>query len=1079
MPGLNPTLRPVLCLALALACGGANLPPRDGGEIEILRIRITKARHAISETREAITMSQGAPYLPELYARLAELLSEEARYHYRLAAARSPEARPEALHVPQVRLLKERAIGTYELILRRFPNASLNDRVLFSLAFEHRELGSHDEMVAALQRLVDEHPDSSYRAQGAILLGDHLADSGDADGAERAYASVTAGDPSHAAALAHYRIGWLYVQRESCGPALREFVAAIETSDAAGPVDPEEQSVLGEALDVRRSALLDMVYCYTQERPGRDALTDFRGWANDRASYVAVLSKLARRYALVDDADTTLAVLRELLRLAPADEERLDDARAMHTALRAARRWDRIDTDVAAMLGTLETYLQRVSVEAETRDRLREEFEVYARDLLTRAQDAVARRDEDERAVAARTVAGGYERYLALFPRSEHRNDMRMNLAAMLADAGEPLEAGLRLAEAAEELEGDAQRDALYDAVGRFSEALERADDEARYGDRNIAPSALRHAAARLLRHELEPDRQRRVRFALAESYYDQGRYREAIDRLTALAYEFPGTDEATAAARLVLDSFNTMDDAFGLMHAGQRFLADGSPVPELRGELEPLVAAAEQRMIDEVSLEQAGDDGGDAGRLLELAREHRGTPLGERAAMNAFLAARATGDTEQMYTLGAEIAEGYPSSEQLPGVLSTLGQTAVGRFEVDRALEMLARAADAGHERAAALRVAAGRLYESVGRHDRAIAAYEAAIRDGGAPAQEAMIALASILEQQGDADGIVARFGANVADAPPEVAARVGLAQVARGELETAEPIFQQVLATGSSAESLARAHLGMGALLQGALAQLGELQGIEAIEELLAIVDLAQSSYVESVRQGDPAVAALALGRLGALAETAASVLRRVSLDGLDANVRAQLERGLRRRADAYAQTTTEARTQCAARAWESQIFTPAVRACLRGELPSAVLATGDLPRGGQTGRQAPEVAELRARVAQNPEDLDALRALADGLLAAHDPHTARLVLQAIAERGARPEDLEKLGVACARVGDHAGSLRAFARAAAAGSASAKQQLAASLESLGLRDAAREAERRFETNPNERRVAAREAR
>lgn len=1075
MPGLK-TLRPTLLL-LVLSCAATTLPPRDGGEVEILRIRISKARHAITETREAITMSQGAPYLPELYARLAELLSEEARYHYRLAAARSPDARPEALHVPQVRLLKERAIGTYELILRRFPNASLRDRVLFSLAFEHRELGSHDEMVAALQRLVDEHPDSAYRAQGAILLGDHLADAGDADGAERAYTSVIDGEATPAAALAHYRLAWLHVNREDCGPALREFVAAIETSDAAPPLDEEIQSVLGEAVDVRRSSLMDMVYCYTQERPARGALADFRRWAGDRGSYVAVLSKLARRYALVDDARTTLLVLRELLRLAPADEERLDDARAVHTALRAAQRWDRIDEDVAAMLGTLDGYLQRVSVPGETRDRLREEFEVYARDLLTRAQDAVSeQRREDRRAEAARAVATGYERYLAHYPRSEQGTDMRLNLAAMLAEAGEPLEAGLRLAEAAATLEGDAQRDALYDAVGRFSEALEREDDEARYGDRSVAPAALRRAAAQLLRHELEPEQVRRVRFALAESYYDQGRYREAIDRLTALAYEFPGTDEATAAARLVLDSFHTLDDAFGLMHAGQRFLAEATPVPGLRAELEPLVAAAEQRMIDEVSLEQAGDDGGDAGRLLELAREHRGTPLGERAAMNAFLAARATGDTEQMYTLGAEIADGYPSSEQLPGVLSTLGQTAVGRFEIERALQMLGRAADAGHERAGALRIAAGRLQESVGRHDEAIAAYERAMRDGGATAQEAAIALASLLERRGDVEGLATHFAASWSSAPPEVAARAGLAMVARGDAASAEPVFQQVLATGATAEALARAHLGMGAILQEALAQFGTLEGPEVVEEYLAIVDLAQSSFVESIRQGDPEVAALALGRLGGLAETAATTLRRVSSAGLDAELRAAIERGLAQRADAYAHTATEARAQCAARAWETQIFTPAVRACLRGDLPSAVLATTDLPRGGRAGREAPEVAELRARVAQNPEDVDALRALADGLLDAHDPHAARLVLQAVVERGARPDDFEKLGVASARVGDHAGSLRAFARAATGGSSSAKAQLAAALESLGLRDAAREAERRFEPSQG-RRVAVRE--
>ena len=925
-------------------------------------------------------------------------------------------------------------------------------------------------MVGALRRLVDEHPHSPFRPQAAIVLGDHLRDQQDLEGAARAYAMVAGGDAGKAVALAHYRLAWIHVNRESCPAALREFERAVAAYDAAGEAVDEETLEIGEAIDVRRSAIVDMVYCYSQERPHRRALRDFRALAGDRATYVAALRRLARRYALMDNAHATLPVVRELLALAPASEERLDDARALHTALRGAADWDRIDRDVRLLLGTVERTVQRLDVEGEERDTLRAEFEVYARDLLTRAQDGMRETRNAARKVRrAEALAAAYAHYLDRFgvapegELGEHELDMRMNLADVLAAAERPYAAGQRLVEAAERMEDpEARRQALYDAVGRFSEALETRDhDRDEYGDRSIAPSALRNAAAQLMRHELEPDQLRRVRFALAQSYYDQGRYAEAIDRLTALAYEFPQSEEAQAAARLVLDSYNTLDDAFGLMHAGRRFLAEGTPVPGLRSELEPLVAAAEQRMVDEVSLEQAGDDGGDLEPLLELAREHEGTDLGERALMNAFLAARAAGDTAQMYTLGEELAQAYPSSEQLAGVLSTLGQMAVGRFEVDEALTFLERAAEAGHERQGALRVAAGQLLEALGREDEAQAAYEAAMGGEGAP-EEAMVQLAALLERRGDADALVNQL-AELPSAPPEVRARVGLAMVATGRGVEAEEVFQQVLATASTPEALARAHYGMAALLQAALSQFGALEGPELVEEYLAVVDLAQSSYIEAVRQGDPAVGALALGRLGALADEAAAALGSANLDGLDAEMRRVIERGLGQRAEAYAQTATEARAQCANRAWESHVFTPGVRRCLRGESATAVLPEADrLERGG--GRTVDGADETRARVAQNPEDLQALRALAARHLEAGDAHTARLVLQAIAERGPRPEDLEQLGVASARIGDHAGALRAFARAADAGSASAREKLEATLRELGLRDAAAEVGRRF---------------
>ena len=82
---------PLLLLALLLpACGGApsERAERDPPHVERLRMRISEVRHATADVRRTIAASQGAPHLPELYLRLGELTSEEARYHYRVAFER-------------------------------------------------------------------------------------------------------------------------------------------------------------------------------------------------------------------------------------------------------------------------------------------------------------------------------------------------------------------------------------------------------------------------------------------------------------------------------------------------------------------------------------------------------------------------------------------------------------------------------------------------------------------------------------------------------------------------------------------------------------------------------------------------------------------------------------------------------------------------------------------------------------------------------------------------------------------------------------------------------------------------------
>ena len=142
----------ITALGLLAGCAAPNTELRDQPQIERLRIQISKARNAIAETRTAIAEARGAPHLAELYVRLAELLSDEAKYHYQVAYEREQRS-GKSLHVPQVRFLKEQAIGLYKEILSKYPKTPLAPRILFNMGQEQRELGNYKEMRAALEQL--------------------------------------------------------------------------------------------------------------------------------------------------------------------------------------------------------------------------------------------------------------------------------------------------------------------------------------------------------------------------------------------------------------------------------------------------------------------------------------------------------------------------------------------------------------------------------------------------------------------------------------------------------------------------------------------------------------------------------------------------------------------------------------------------------------------------------------------------------------------------------------------------------------------------------------------------------------
>ncbi len=1063
----------VAALCGLVACGRPPAKARDAPYVEVLRLKITKVRHATDETRETIARSRGAPYLPELYLRLAELLSEEARYHYRVAAEREQQSR-DALHVPQVRVLKEQAIGIYESILDRFPDAPIAPQVLFNIGHEHRELGNFDKMREAFEKLAATYRTSRYRYDALLVLGDYHFDRAEFKEARRFYDSIAKGANSHIAPLAHYRVAWVWVNVGNCKKALPAFEAAIDSArtehDAGSEVAKVQQGSAG--VDVRRAALVDLAYCYSQERKAKTAVTYIRKRSHDRATYVAALSAMARRFGLIDDAVGSLGVVRELLVLGPANEDRLEDARQLHGSIRAIKDFAAIGSDVRLIVDAYNRYNLRIDVTAKNRAALREEFENYARDLLTRAQDRMGKKRmaKKKKKIFAKELAIGYRVYLETFRGADLYSDMVLNSADVLTIAEQSFEAGQHFLLAAGLLDTPKDKqDALYHAVVAFQEGLDKTSTRADHPDRVIARGAMRNAGTELLRYPVAKAQQRRVKFAIALTYYDEGLYQEAIDRLAAVAYEFPTTGESKAAIRLVLDSHNTLNDFQGLIQAGERFLDAGSPADEgLKAEIRPIVAAAEQRMIDELSLEAAGVEGVDLNILIGFARKNKGTALGERALLNAFVAARAVGETDQLYKLGNEISSLYPNSEQLPGMMSTLGQAAVARFEFDRAVKFLRKTASAKHPQRVQLLVAAGELQEDLGDYKGAKDRYGEAIEGSDVRARASAVEhLARLLEKRADPATVVSALSPYEADNNPEVLARLGLAKLATGDKDGAEQTLGNVLAAGASAsaEATARAHYGMAELLLDTLDEYPELEGPELIEEFVTIVDVAKQSYLNAARQGSASYTPMAFSRLVLLSAKSSLRVQGARIgEGFAPDQVKAIENALKVRTKQLKQTAKEALEACSGLAWNIRSFTPTVRACMDGAYSKAILAKFDSVKGRSRKSNPTGVGELRDRLSRNPEDLKALQKLGLAFLDGGDPHAARLVFMAAASKGGGSVEANLLGIASYRAGNMTGALEAFAEAAEAGLEAGRQNMVTVLQELGLEQGAKRALKQY---------------
>lgn len=1126
------------CIALFfISCAPKNQVVRDQLVVEQLRLRITKVRHAAQETRDVIAVSRGATYLPELYMRLAELLSEEARYHYMVAYEREQRS-TKSLHVPQVRFLKEQSIGTYRMVLARYPNTHLADRMLFNISHEQRELGLFDEMKQTLDKLVAEYPNSSYRNEALLVLGDYYFDKMEFEDAKRHFDLIVAQKDSPLCGLAYYKLGWVGVNLGDCKMALRHYESAIVSSqnnlqkknelkkvelrlegDFAIPNDEDSSKEYAghKTVNVQREALVDLTYCYAQEKKPEKAVDYLKNLASTREAYVAALQKMANRYALIEQPKGAADVSRELLRLAPDDSERLDDARMLHTAVTRMKDYSHVGEDVSLVLRAMRRQLIAPQIEKSSAESIENEFELIARDLATKSHEILFSKEKvvskwTKTPATFEQTASAYRTYLNAFPNSETTVEVAQNFADVLMESGAFLEAGHQYRDVFALLKkpakvktkkvskekGDKKKDAkaqdskengkkktatngskevdpkelekarrkerigaLYDAVVAYQKSLEQVSSRSHF-ERAAARAGLRAAGAQYL-VEAKPkgEKDRKIKFAMGQSYYDEGSYLNAIDLLTAVAYEFPQTLQGDAAVHMVLDSYKTINDISGLVNIGHRFLAKDSPVSlTLKDQVKPIVAAAEQDRLDELSLAASGDKVGGMEVLLAFADRYKESDLGERAVLSAFVAARASGNLKQLYSLGERVLEQFPDSEQAGGVVSTMGRTAAARFEFDKAIEYMERAAQIDIEQKASLLLAAGELREQLADRAGALKNYRSALKatKEGPAAVDALVHIVDVLEQDGKPTTVVDEISAYGKLIDAELSSRLGLALLKKGDHYDAEDYLRKVVegAADASPQAQARANYGMAEIMLKMLEDFDAIEEIEMIEELIGVIDVTVQSYLAAVRQVDPIYSQAALARLARATQLGADKLENIELPAaLSEEERAMVKQALGARAKQLRVDSKEVLAECAQRAKSSFLLDAAGRACISGHPPQKDPVAVQ-PLSARRAKAKPKnIEKYKDNLSRNPDDLIALRHVGSAFLDAGDAHAARLVLARIIEAGGDANDLNRLGIACYGAGDTMGALDAFKRAQDAGSIAAIKNLSIICKELGLND------------------------
>jgi cellulose synthase operon protein C len=978
--------------------------------LEKLKRDLFKIDRSLGETDKLIAKSRNAPYLPELQFRQAELYVEKSRTVYTLQVEQRPESQKGALVSPETKLLKQKAIQIYTRILREFPDFKDADKVTFYLAHEERELGEFETMLKTHEELIRKFPSSPLRLDSLQILGDHYFDKGDLKQAEERYKLILESPPSPVHDLARYKMGWIRVNQANHADAVTFFEAAAASQPLPG-VDA------AKALNVKREALLDLVYSYTEARPGKGSIQYFERLSDSRATLALALDKLGNRYFIKQQYEFAIPALRKVLEIQPDPEQEFERVGKLYDAIKAAKgKAQPKPEDVAFCVRAAAAIKKDSSRDEPSRKKTLNELEEMARDLSTTIHVAAQKRDDLPLYTEA---ASAYKNYLSLFRPKQYVSVMMQNRADALYSARQFPDAARQFEQLAQTLDGSkdataktasglidkaALKDSKLSAVAGLSKegtktlSAAKGHGEALYGalvshfaalkpgeverltafEVADARSALKLLGAQFIARYPKDEHALEVKFNIARANYEDGDYKRSAELFKEFALNHPDHKDAAAAGSLAFDSLRQLNDFKSIDTYGKAFLLSQLPA-SFKADVNKILTQSKSDALGELALKSSQETGDVMIGLLKVADENKGQEIGEKALYGAFAASREKRDGRQEREIGERFIKEYPKSQYLSDVMVTVARHAAeaGRFEdAANAFEQMGRTFESDATGTDSL-LSAAKLKLALGDKAGALKVLESAAEKAGARRVEVLTLIAQTQLKNGQpakaravAEQVLKldKSNASAAAVVAEVVASQPLSQEKTEALANLlTPVTQ---GPNASSEDSAKALWFYGDMLYR---QMKALPASD-IENKVAQLKQMQGVLTQAAQMGSAEWAVASLWRIGGGFAHLADVVEATpvpkeltkpqDVDQFRQAVKSQVE-PLKEQADNAYQT-------CLSRAESLEVFSAAVVGCRKK------VDTASLPIKSPAGERAANVDELRRKAESSlaAKDFEAL-------------------------------------------------------------------------------------------------------
>ena len=329
------------------------------------------------------------------------------------------------------------AIGIYEEYLKRYPDRSDNDMILYQLSRAYAIGSENDKSLHILDRIASEYPQSKYIDEVQFRRGEFLFVARAYPAAEEAYATIVNNHPdSLFYEKALYKYGWTQFKQSRYEEALGSYIRLLDVNLEHGRID--EIGFSKELSRADRELLDDVVRVVSLTFSYQDDkyyISNYFDTAGQRGYEPLLYLRLGELYLgknrVIDGSDLFLAYTREYPYSAHTP---YFHQRAIQTYQQAGYT-DLVLREKIAFVNRYDVNGEYWSQQSEqSRQNVKPTLVLHLTELATHFH-ALARSSKKPRDY--RVSADWYRRFLKSFPRDSQAPRMNFLLAESLYDAGQ------------------------------------------------------------------------------------------------------------------------------------------------------------------------------------------------------------------------------------------------------------------------------------------------------------------------------------------------------------------------------------------------------------------------------------------------------------------------------------------------------------------------------------------------------------------------------------------------------------------------------------------------------------------